>query len=41
VVQAEGAAGVTLQCADLVFTSIADALEALLSSSRLVATLRK
>jgi soluble P-type ATPase len=40
VIQAEGAAGVTLQAADVVTTSIADALDLLLRPLRLTATLR-
>jgi P-type E1-E2 ATPase len=40
VVQAEGAAQAALAQADVVFTSITDALDALLTPTRLVATLR-
>jgi len=41
VLQAEGAAASALLRADVVFPSICDALDALLSPSRLIATLRK
>ena len=41
VLQTEGAAVSALQCADIVFPSIDAALDALLDTSRLVATLRK
>jgi soluble P-type ATPase len=40
VVQTEGAAGAAIQNADVVFTHINDALDALLDPKRLVATLR-
>jgi len=40
VLQAEGAAASALRRADVVFTSICDALDALLTPSRLTATLR-
>lgn len=40
VIQAEGAFGGTLQRADLVFTAVTDALDALLTPARLVASLR-
>jgi len=40
VIQAEGAAGVTLQAADVIATSITDALDLLLRPLRLTATLR-
>ena len=40
VIQAEGAAGVTLQAADVITTSITDALDLLLRPLRLTATLR-
>lgn len=40
VVQAEGAFGATVQQADLVFASVTDALDALLTPARLVASLR-
>jgi soluble P-type ATPase len=41
VVQTEGAAGAAIQNADVVFTHINDALDALLDPKRLVATLRR